>query len=178
MVRPSAPASNTSPLAPAFSASSAHARTNANRNKKRLFLALLPPLLALAGLVRFSTSFFLARRSLAAKSECGAARHLLTKVLGLNSNEVDQLVEGGYVIGDDDDAGEGCWVPRTVDAAIIVVVDALRFDFAVGRLPKSIGSRIRSSKNNDDEEAQQSGLLCLFIIIVFAAAYSRSNGFW
>ena len=151
MVRPAAPASNTSPHA-------SSARTNANRNNKRLFLDLLPPLLALAGLVRFSTSFFLARRSLAAKSECGAARHLLTKVLGLNSNEVDQLVEGGYVLGDDEgDTGGGCWVPRTVDAAIIVVVDALRFDFAVGRLPKSIGSRIRSSSNNVDD-AQQSRL--------------------
>ena len=70
------------------------------------------------------------------------------------------------MIGDADDTGEGCWVPRTVDAAIIVVVDALRFDFAVGRLPKSIGSRIRSSSKsnnnnndeNDDDEAQQSRL--------------------
>lgn len=159
MVRPAAPASNTSPL---FSSAQARTSTNASR-KKGLFLALLPPLLALAGLVRFSTSFFLARRSLAAKSECGAARHLLTNVLGLNSNEVDRLVGGGYVLGDDDDAGEGCWVPRTVDAAIIVVVDALRFDFAVGRLPKSIGSRIRSNSNsnnnnNNDDEAKQSRL--------------------
>jgi len=127
-------------------------------NRKRLsFRALLPPLLALAGLLRFSTSFFLARRSLAAKSACGASRQLLTDVLGLSSDEVSQLVEDGYVIGENDTGigsvgvggGEGCWVPRTVDAAIIVVVDALRFDFAVGRLPKSIGSRLRN--NNADQ---------------------------
>ena len=63
------------------------------------------------------------------------------------------------MIGDGDennDGGEGCWVPRTVDATIIVVVDALRFDFAVGRLPKSIGSRLRSNKNDDEASQSQS----------------------
>ena len=149
MVRPAAAAAAANGTSP--SASSAH--------RKRLFLALLPPLLALAGLGRFSTSFFLARRSLAAKSACGASQHLLTNVLGLSSREVQQLVEDGYVIGDGDennDGGEGCWVPRTVDATIIVVVDALRFDFAVGRLPKSIGSRLRSNKNDDEASQSQS----------------------
>jgi len=135
-----------------------------SRRPRRFFLQVFPfivPTLALAGLLRFSTSFFLARRSLPTTSSCGhgEASKLLVDVLGLSLDEVKHLVDEGLLVGNDDDFSRasgadasvasngddvgGCWTPRTVDAAVVVVVDALRFDFAAGRLPKSIGSRLQ-----------------------------------
>ena len=35
-------------------------------------------------------------------------------------------------------AAHGCWQPRLVDYVIIVVVDALRFDFALEHLPRTL----------------------------------------
>ncbi|KAL3778377.1 hypothetical protein ACHAW5_000600, partial [Stephanodiscus triporus] len=43
----------------------------------------------------------------------------------------------------DDDYDRGCWTPRYVDSTAVIIVDALRFDFARDCLPLSVGSRLR-----------------------------------
>ncbi|KAF3041604.1 mannose-ethanolamine phosphotransferase gpi13 [Didymella heteroderae] len=65
------------------------------------------------GIYLFTTGFLLTRLVLPHKSECAVPPIELTK---------------GYVAGD---AGRGCWHPKTYDKAIVVIVDALRYDFTV-----------------------------------------------
>lgn len=96
----------------------------------------------ISGLYWFVTAFFLAKRSLASVSSCGEARQLLHDVLGLSDSELKQL----SLLVPMESTTNGCWLPRTVDSLIILVVDALRFDFAYYNLPKSIGNRIHASK--------------------------------
>jgi len=72
--------------------------------------------------------------------------HLLEKNLGFTPEEITrlQLVQQPtnstttFVRNRHD----GCWMDRMADAVAIIVVDALRFDFALEHLPKSVGSRI------------------------------------
>jgi phosphatidylinositol glycan class O len=47
---------------------------------------------------------------------------------------------------------DGCWMDRMADAVAIIVVDDLRYDFALEHLPKSVGSRItqRATEENVD----------------------------
>mmetsp|Transcript_20348 Transcript_20348/g.36855 ORF Transcript_20348/g.36855 Transcript_20348/m.36855 type:complete len:977 (-) Transcript_20348:118-3048(-) len=112
------------------------------------------PVLAVVGLYIFATSFFLAKRSLPHTSECDAhsARHLLESALGLRASENDatelhfQRVlsqqQHQHQHNNDGASSQGCWMDRRVDAVAIIVVDALRFDFARERLPDSIGARL------------------------------------
>ena len=67
----------------------------------------------------------------------GVEDHLIQKIgdLGIISKE-----------GDDGEELEGCWMPRRVDAMAVIVVDALRFDFAVEHLPKSVGARLKAEQ--------------------------------
>ncbi|KAJ4398801.1 mannose-ethanolamine phosphotransferase gpi13 [Didymella pomorum] len=65
------------------------------------------------GTYLFTTGFLLTRLVLPHKSECAVPPIELTK---------------GYVAGD---AEKGCWHPKTYNKAIVVIVDALRYDFTV-----------------------------------------------
>ena len=107
---------------------------------------MIIPLVALGGLYWFSTSFFLAKRSLPFVSKCDEARTMLQDVLLLSMEEAN-LVLGN---GEDDETTDrqGCWRPRKIDSLVILVVDALRFDFARKHLPMSVGARISPQKNN------------------------------
>jgi GPI ethanolamine phosphate transferase 3 subunit O len=125
-------------------------------------IRLLSPIVALIGLYKFSFSFFLAKKSMPHASRCekDSARDLLQNVLKLSKKDVDYLQMHGIISnfntvkGDGDiKSANGCWMPRRVDAMSVIVVDALRFDFAVEHLPNSIGSRIKNESNhkvNDD----------------------------
>lgn len=128
---------------------------------------LLSPILALIGLYKFSTSFFLAKKSMphASKCEPDSARDLLQNVLKLSKKEVDYLQKHGIISqfttvkgNGNIQSANGCWMPRRVDAMSVIVVDALRFDFAVEHLPQSIGSRLKLESNfqiNDNSNSTQ-----------------------
>ncbi|KAG7360226.1 type I phosphodiesterase / nucleotide pyrophosphatase [Nitzschia inconspicua] len=104
---------------------------------------LVVPLLAIGGLYWFSASFFLAKRSLPQVSHCDEANTLLVDILGLTSEEATKVLGKEH---QQDDTRNGCWMDRQIDSMVILVVDALRFDFARYRLPLSVGARI-SQKN-------------------------------
>ena len=107
---------------------------------------LLLPLVALGGLYWFSASFFLAKRSLPFVSKCDEAR---TDVLLLSKEEADMVVGNN-----ENDHRSGCWLPRKVDSLVILVVDALRFDFARDHLPMSVGARLASQGKNRTTASQ------------------------
>jgi phosphatidylinositol glycan class O len=109
----------------------------------------LTPLFAILGLYWFSTSFFLAKRSLPHSATCAEASLLLTDVLKLNDIEASRILEAN--VGD---KNNGCWLPRRVDSMVILVVDALRFDFAQYNLPLSIGARIEKKQNSSSQLLQ------------------------
>jgi phosphatidylinositol glycan class O len=109
---------------------------------KHLLAEAAIPLLLTIGLTIFTQSFFLSRKSFTTRSSCHGASQLLS-TLGLNDQELDFLQKQGWI----NDINVGCWTPRRVDSLIILVVDALRFDFARDHLPLSVGSRIHGSNN-------------------------------
>jgi len=133
---------------------------------------LLLPIIALLGLYKFSTSFFLAKKSMSHISPCqpDSASQLLQDVLHLSTNDISRLINDGILSkydnpnksNDNDNNNEnqqqykaqGCWMPRHVDAMAIVVVDALRFDFALERLPKSIGARLNQEEDIKEKMKQ------------------------
>eukprot|EP00535_Pseudo-nitzschia_heimii_P012409 CAMPEP_0197199060 /NCGR_PEP_ID=MMETSP1423-20130617/33692_1 /TAXON_ID=476441 /ORGANISM="Pseudo-nitzschia heimii, Strain UNC1101" /LENGTH=825 /DNA_ID=CAMNT_0042652911 /DNA_START=11 /DNA_END=2485 /DNA_ORIENTATION=- len=116
---------------------------------RRMPLRLLVPIVALAGLYWFSLSFFLAKRSLPFVAKCDEARTILQEVLLLTKEESDMIIGNN-----EDDNRSGCWLPRKVDSVVILVVDALRFDFARDHLPMSVGSRISQHNNNRTTASQ------------------------
>ena len=97
-------------------------------------LSLIVWLLLCIGLYEFSTSFFLNRHALPQTSECGDAKFLYHDVLGISSTFEQREND--------------CWIERKADALAFIVVDALRFDFALHELPKSIGKRLSSSDDS------------------------------
>lgn len=99
-------------------------------------MGLIFPLLALVGLYIFASSFFLARRGLAHTSTCDEAKSLLQDTLGLSPDEIRKTPLA---------TSHGCWTERRVDSMVILVVDALRFDFALHHLPLSVGARLENS---------------------------------
>ena len=59
------------------------------------------------------------------------------------------------VVGNNEnDHRSGCWLPRKVDSLVILVVDALRFDFARDHLPMSVGARLASQGKNRTTASQ------------------------
>lgn len=70
-------------------------------------------ILHVLGTYLFTTGFLLTRLVLPHKSECAVPPIELTK---------------GYAAGD---AEKGCWHPKTYNKAVVVIVDALRYDFTV-----------------------------------------------
>lgn len=149
-----------------FSSSSlSYYRSHSNNNYNNGKLAdLIIPLLAIGGLYWFSASFFLAKRSLPHVSHCDEARTLLTDILSLTPDETTRVLGRRTIIDYDanqdvvrDDprtqmmARNGCWLPRRIDSLVILVVDALRFDFAKHHLPLSVGSRISSMSSSSSD---------------------------
>jgi phosphatidylinositol glycan class O len=135
------------------------------RGRQRPRLAdFIVPLLAIGGLYWFSASFFLAKRSLPQVSQCDEASSLLRDVLSLSEEEII-LILGRNINDDDsnDNKRQGCWLNRRIDSMVILVVDALRFDFARYRLPLSVGKRIesmlKSSPPNHNNRTTSSQLL-------------------
>ncbi|VEU39476.1 unnamed protein product [Pseudo-nitzschia multistriata] len=117
---------------------------------KRSLMDLIIPLLAIGGLYWFAASFFLAKRSLPYSSKCDEARTILREVLSLSPEEIDLAI--GPI--DTSDNRNGCWLPRKIDSLVILVVDALRFDFARDHLPMSVGARLSAQKNNRTTASQ------------------------
>jgi len=119
---------------------------------KHLSISLFCTIITLFGLYKFSTSFFLAKKSLSHLSSCDGdtAMNLLEDVLHISPNNIQRLLKDGILsqYGERDGVvvSNGCWMPRKVDAIALIVVDALRFDFALKHLPKSVGARL-ASKN-------------------------------
>jgi hypothetical protein len=135
-------------------------------NRSRL--PFLCAIIAIVGLYQFSTSFFLAKKSMPHISQCDndSAILLLQQVLGLSLEDVMRLKEDGILAGHQTDSksgrvsGNGCWMPRRADALAIIVVDALRFDFALQHLPKSVGSRLNYEKViRDDSSSTKMGMM-------------------
>jgi phosphatidylinositol glycan class O len=115
-------------------------RRGTSRRSKSKLVDLVVPILAIGGLYWFSASFFLAKRSLPHVSVCDEAPSLLQDILGLTTDEANAVAESHHNL-------HGCWLDRRVDSLVILVVDALRFDFARYELPLSVGSRISKLAN-------------------------------
>ena len=143
----------------------------------RLAQKLFPFPLLFLGLSIFTQSFFLSRTTVDVRSSCDlqSAGNLLVNAFGFDDDRAEEDVEylrqmgwlsdgnsngGGEAstnnnigIGIDDhsisNSNYGCWVPRRVDSMAILVVDALRFDFARDHLPLSVGSRLFTDEVED-----------------------------
>ena len=125
-------------------AAAAATRTNPSSLMHHRRLDFLAILVSLFGLYFFSTSFFLAKRSLPHTSTCDEAASLLQSTLGLSEAETNVLQNSNQ----DNTILSGCWMERHVDSMVIIVVDALRFDFALHHLPKSVGARLQNSNSS------------------------------
>lgn len=105
-------------------------------------------ILAMGGLYWFAASFFLAKRSLMHRSSCDEAASLLIDTLGLDPTLVQDLSNRGILASSETVPRSGCWMHRKVDSMVILLVDALRFDFALYNLPNSIGKRLDPAYNH------------------------------
>ena len=110
------------------------------RHDKRIVVCLA----LLIGLYRFTVAFFLAKKALTQTSTCErtSASSLLSTALGFSDYEIQSLYRLGLLASHDNHSSTGCWMTRRVDALAVIVVDALRFDFALESLPLSIGMRL------------------------------------
>ena len=123
--------------------------------------------MSILGLYQFTTAFFLAKKSMPHSSSCepDSARNLLYDVLGLSEESVDKLEGLGILSKHRQDGsgilGPGCWMPRRVDAMAVIVVDALRFDFALEHLPNSVGARLAKERRLETslQEQKESSLI-------------------
>ena len=144
------------------STSTSSDRLNNFRRAKKKPVDLIVPLIAIVGLYWFSVSFFLAKRSLPFVSRCDEARTLFSDVLSLSREQTDLVVGLDYDTAKHSNSinnstiksRNGCWLPRRIDSLVILVVDALRFDFARDHLPMSVGSRI-SPQNKQRQQNNQ-----------------------
>lgn len=103
---------------------------------------LLSWILTLVGLGWFSTAFFLAKRSLPHSSTCDEACSLLAESLGIEESECQMLKHRSLIASENASPRNGCWINRRVHSMVYIVVDALRFDFALYDLPRSLGRRM------------------------------------
>lgn len=94
--------------------------------------------LCFGGIYWFGTCFFLSKRSFSTHSSCDEGEELL-KFLGLTD---DEIARTQAYRSTSQGQRKGCWMERTADSIVILLVDALRFDFAYYNLPLSIGRRI------------------------------------
>jgi phosphatidylinositol glycan class O len=121
--------------------------TSVHRRSRSLLVDAIAIILSLAGLYGFAHSFFLAKRSLPQTSDCDESVTLLQDVLGLTRADTTLLEQRGLLSGTTS-TRNGCWMDRKVDSMAIIVVDALRFDFALYNLPESIGRRLPTSSSS------------------------------
>lgn len=138
--------------------------TTSSFHYKRDVLAVV---LVLTGLYWFAASFFLAKQSLVQTSECDEAVTLLQTQLGLTSVETDRLVRSGILSPPHQQTRAGCWMDRRASSMIMLLVDALRFDFAYYNFPRSIGQRLKKTtaninNHNGKQEQQQSSISSSF----------------
>ena len=101
---------------------------------------MIPPIslfLSALGLALFIKGFFLHRHELPHVSTCSDVHEMLHNNLHLKESSMSTLTSQG-LISSSTSTPPHCWSPAlsTVDSAFLVVVDALRFDFASTRLPK------------------------------------------
>ena len=122
--------------------------------KPRLPFPTPPPsvlllLLAIVGIFTFTKGFFLTRTELPHHSSCGEASTLLRAApFSLSDADLSSLLDAGVLSGSLSPLAPsssssfppsfGCWQPRLVDKVVIVIIDALRFDFALRHLPKTM----------------------------------------
>ena len=136
-----------------------HRGNDKSKNYSKKLADVIVPLLAIGGLYWFSASFFLAKRSLPYVSTCDEAPSLLTDILNLTPEETKLVLGRDYDSSSNIDNRKkkrlGCWLDRRIDSLMILVVDALRFDFARYRLPKSIGSRIFPQEEQQQQQQDQ-----------------------
>lgn len=104
---------------------------------------------ALLGLYWFAASFFLAKRSLSTMSQCDEDATALLQLLGLSPNQIDRAL--GSAVHNSASPRNGCWMDRRVDSVVILVVDALRFDFCLYNLPQSVGKRMERMRAESNE---------------------------
>ena len=115
----------------------------------------LIPIMSIIGLYWFSSSFFLAKRSLPYSARCDEAHSLLTDILKLKPSEVSLILGEEYDISSaTSSVRNGCWMPRKVDSVVILVVDALRFDVSQYSLPKSVGAHIAKGQTASSQLLQ------------------------
>lgn len=118
---------------------------------------ILAPLLSLLGLYVFITSFFLAKRSLPHVATCNEAADLLQTTLNLTKDDYLDNIHINSILKNNERGG--CWLDRKVDSMVMVVVDALRFDFALHHLPRSVGARIQQINGINASTSTSSRLL-------------------
>ncbi len=83
------------------------------------------------GLLGFLKGFFLTRIELRFKSDCADWNKPEVEELGLGlSDEERRGLESSLYEGNGA-SKEGCWVPQMYKKAVWIVVDALRYDFAL-----------------------------------------------
>jgi phosphatidylinositol glycan class O len=105
-------------------------KSSFSHNKRLLRFDILAPLLTLFGLYIFSSAFFLAKRSLPRTSTCQDVASLLRDTLGLTIDSAEP---------------SQCWMPSTINKLVVLVVDALRLDFAQQSFPQSFGKRLKQN---------------------------------
>lgn len=137
--------------------------SHSNNSFQRQLLRTIPLLLLFLGLTIFTQSFFLSRTAVDVRSSCdvNSAGNLLVNALGFDDMEdVAYLRQMGWLSDGDSNnysnsnTNYGCWVPRRVDSMAILVVDALRFDFARDHLPLSVGSRLFTDAMEDSSKSK------------------------
>lgn len=143
-----------------------------DRRESRRAVDAMAWILVLAGLYWFAASFFLAKRSLSQVSSCDEARVLLYETLKLGQTSgtgsvVQRRLDS--ILSSSASRRGGCWMDRVVDSMVFIVVDALRFDFALYNLPKSIGKRLDKAKHH----ASISKVADHTILTASATSYSK-----
>ena len=120
---------------------------------------LLQVVLPVLGVYIFTKGFFLTKQELSIFSECtptSSSDLLRSKPFSLNDDELLSLQVAGVLsppppspFSSDHPTSSssfpapspvayGCWQPRLVDKVFLIVVDALRFDFAEKHLPRTL----------------------------------------
>ncbi len=85
----------------------------------------------ICGLLGFLKGFFLTRVELGYKSDCADWNKSEVEELSLGlSDEERRGLESSFYEGNGTNK-EGCWIPQAYKKAIWIIVDALRYDFAL-----------------------------------------------
>jgi GPI ethanolamine phosphate transferase 3 subunit O len=138
-----------------------------HQHHRRRWIESFAVLMALAGLYAFAASFFLSKHSLPLhRSECDKDAPELLRLMGLSEPAVRKLQAMKLIPTSDDDSSSssrrnGCWMDRRADAVIILLVDALRIDFA-RQLTRSVQARL-AAVSSDPTNSTVSSRLFRFV---------------